>query len=85
MRILTFVVAAAVCLTPVVAHAQSKKPTPKPATEGPHVTKEPVNNGGGAKAECSAGYYVSAIQIVKDGDPTQQRSINVWCTLLPKR
>jgi hypothetical protein len=67
---------AVLTLLPGFAEAQ-----PKPTnTEGPFVTKEPVNGGGGAKAQCSPGYYVTAIQITKDPDPTQQRAINVWCT-----
>jgi hypothetical protein len=52
--------------------------------KGPFNTKEPVVSGGGPKAACLEGYYVSAIQLRVDGDATHQRSIDLWCKPLPK-
>jgi hypothetical protein len=54
--------------------------TPPGATEmGPFVSKEPLNNGGGAKVSCNSGYRVSRIQMEVDGDPSHQRSVRMWC------
>jgi hypothetical protein len=51
--------------------------------KGPFVTKEPPNKGGGAKAEALNGYYISAAQLVVDGDWHHQRSIQFWCKPFP--
>jgi hypothetical protein len=49
----------------------------QPIEKGPFTTRQPSNDGGGAKAECPANYYISAFQAVKDND--QQRTIQIWC------
>jgi hypothetical protein len=71
------IVAAVAILSFSSAHAQDDKPTAN--------TKEWANGGPENKAQCPAGFYITAMQITKDTDKTQQRAINIWCTEFPEK
>ena len=76
MRGFVLLLAAFSATVPSILFAQGHRPQ---KFEGAFISKEPAEDGAGEPVKCREGYFMSEIQLGKDGGPGNQRWVKIWC------